>query len=60
MTDAAQRRLYEVFGQVARPERIEACPYCSDADPGCSLLEGPVSAIAAADLAGYAAKAITT
>ncbi|NEA53380.1 hypothetical protein G3I60_04185 [Streptomyces sp. SID13666] len=60
MTDAAQRRLYEVFGQVARPERIEVCPHCSDADLGCSLLKEPVSAIAAADLAGYAAKAITT
>jgi hypothetical protein len=56
----AQRRLYEVFGRVARPKRVEGCPHCVTPGEERCLLEGPVASIEAADLARYAAKALTT
>ncbi|RJL22821.1 hypothetical protein [Bailinhaonella thermotolerans] len=58
--DAALGRLYDVFARVPRPARVPGCPHCAGPGEDRRLLDGPVAAIGAGDLARYAAKALTT
>ncbi|TDC84738.1 hypothetical protein [Actinomadura sp. 7K507] len=52
--------LYEAFADVPHPVNLEGCPCCVAPDEGRPLLSRPVRDLAAADLARYAAKAMST
>jgi hypothetical protein len=56
----AVERLYEVFGLVRRPARVEGCPHCVAPDEDRPLLDRPVRSLQPEDLARYAAKALST
>ncbi|WP_431901130.1 hypothetical protein [Nonomuraea sp. bgisy101] len=58
--EAAVRRMYDVFGHVTRPERMDGCLHCVEPGQERPLLAGPVGSIEAAVLARYAARALNT
>jgi hypothetical protein len=60
MPSEAIERLYEVYGRVPRPDRVEGCPHCVDPDEDRRLLARPVRELPAETLERYAFKAITT
>jgi hypothetical protein len=57
---AAVEGLYEAFGLIRRPARVEGCPHCVAPDEDRPLLDRPVRSLEADDLARYAAKALNT
>lgn len=58
--EAAKAQMYDVFGYVARPARVDGCPHCVEPGQERVLLAGPVRSIDATALAHYAAKALNT
>lgn len=58
--DEAVERLYDVFGVVPRPRRLEGCPHCVGPDEDLSLVSRPLRELSAQDLSRYAFKAIST
>src|SRR4051794_33486606 len=56
----SMERLYEEFGRVPRPERVEGCPHCVDRGADACLLDRPVRTLEPGALARYAAKALST
>ena len=56
----AQRKLYEVFAPVPRPERVVGCSHCVSPEEEQRLLNGPVASLEATVLDRYASKALST
>jgi hypothetical protein len=57
---AAIENLYSAFGDVPRPERIDACPCCIDDDALTRLTSVPLREVSADDLSPYASSAFLT
>jgi hypothetical protein len=58
--DEAAERLYDAFGVVPRPQRVEGCPHCVGPDEDLPLVSRPLRELSAEDLSRYAFKAIST
>jgi hypothetical protein len=58
--DEAAERLYDAFGDVPRPQRVEGCPHCVRPDEDLPLVSRPLREISPQDLSRYAFKAMST
>jgi hypothetical protein len=59
LEDAAER-LYDAFGDVPRPRRVEGCPHCTGPDEDLPLVSRRLRELSAEDLSRYAFKAMST
>jgi hypothetical protein len=58
--DEAAERLYDAFGDVPRPQRVEGCPHCVRRDEDLPLVSRQLRELSAEDLSRYTAKATST
>jgi hypothetical protein len=58
--EEAAERLYDAFGDVPRPQRVEGCPHCTGPDEDLPLVGRPLRELSAQDLSRYAFKAMST
>jgi hypothetical protein len=56
----ATERLYDAFGDVPRPRRVEGCPHCTGPDEDLPLVSRRLRELSAEDLSRYAFKAMST